>query len=459
MNIDIVSSIHGGILLNINNFIYKKNKDLLRKTDGKHVFYWICVNKCGAKIRTVETNEKKHELDKNSTFFPDQHCHAPDPIGLEIYQKSINECSTIVASHVSKNSVQQLVKRQRRNVEIYKEPKSIDEICLAPTMCQTLKDGTFKACPQIFEQMYVIHGSIKRGTDEIFVPLVFALMNGKSEELYNQVFFLLNEFCLENNINITQTNDLEIITDFEKAAINSLTENFPQATHSTCFFHLCQIIYRKIQNIGLSTKYANDPEFNLLARHLPAMAFLPVDRVQEGWAIIKPLFGSNEEEQSLLKYFEHSYIIGRQVMKTRGRPRRESVYTPPLFPPELWSVAERLSTGLPRTTNTAESWHRKLNRLISPHPGLYKLIKTLQSTQNETEAVIEMLLYGRSNKKMKIQVQSHNIRLKEVQQRLLADPGYDLLEYLRGIAQNAVTTPTPSLGSSNTGFRDIASHT
>jgi hypothetical protein len=47
-----------------------------------------------------------------------------------------------------------------------------------------------------------------------------------------------------------------------------------------------------------------------------------------------------------------------------------------------------------------------------------------------------MLLYGRSNKKMKIQVQSHNIRLKEVQQRLLADPGYDLLEYLRGIAQN-----------------------
>ncbi|XP_060855183.1 uncharacterized protein LOC132932847 [Metopolophium dirhodum] len=123
-------------------------------------------------------------------------------------------------------------------------------------------------------------------------------------------------------------------------------------------------------------------------------------------------------------------------MKTRGRPRREPVYTPPLFPPELWSVAERLSSGLPRTTNTAESWHGKLNRLISPHPELHKLIKTLQSTQNETEAVIEMLLYGHSNKKMKIQVQSHNIRLKKVQQRFLADPGYDLLEYLRGIAQN-----------------------
>jgi len=84
MNIDIVPSIHGGILLSINNFIYKKNKDLLRKTDGKHVFYWICVNKCGAKVQTVETNEKKHELDKNSTFILDQHCHALDPIGLEV---------------------------------------------------------------------------------------------------------------------------------------------------------------------------------------------------------------------------------------------------------------------------------------------------------------------------------------------------------------------------------------
>ncbi|XP_060862856.1 uncharacterized protein LOC132939608 [Metopolophium dirhodum] len=151
---------------------------------------------------------------------------------------------------------------------------------------------------------------------------------------------------------------------------------------------------------------------------------------------IKGSHTTKEEEQSLLKYFEHSYIIGRQVMKTRGRPRREPVNTPPLFPPELRSVAERLSSRLPRTTNMAESWHRKLNRLISPHPGLHKLIKTIQSTQNETEPVIEMLLYGRSNKKIKIKVQSHNIRLNEVQQRFLVNPGYDLLEYLRGIVQN-----------------------
>jgi len=60
-------------------------------------------------------------------------------------------------------------------------------------------------------------------------------------------------------------------------------------------------------------------------------------------------------------------------MNTRGRPRREPVYTPPLFPPELWSVAERLSSGLPRTTNMSESLHGKLNILILPHPGLSEI--------------------------------------------------------------------------------------
>ncbi|KAF0706058.1 MULE domain-containing protein [Aphis craccivora] len=74
------------------------------------------------------------------------------------------------------------------------------------------------------------------------------------------------------------------------------------------------------------------------------MAFLPVDRIQESWVIVKPLFEINEDEQSLLKYLKNTYVMGKQVMKTRGRSRREPVYTTPLFPSELWSVAQRVSS-------------------------------------------------------------------------------------------------------------------
>jgi len=56
-------------------------------------------------------------------------------------------------------------------------------------------------------------------------------------------------------------------------------------------------------------------------------------------------------------------------MRLRGKPKRDN-YNPPLFPPEMWSVSERLIQDLPRTTNTAESWHRKINRIISPHLGI-----------------------------------------------------------------------------------------
>jgi len=56
-------------------------------------------------------------------------------------------------------------------------------------------------------------------------------------------------------------------------------------------------------------------------------------------------------------------------MRTRGRPNNVPSRNPPLFSPDIWSVSNRVRSELPRTTNTAETWHRKLNRLTPPHPG------------------------------------------------------------------------------------------
>ena len=84
---------------------------------------------------------------------------------------------------------------------------------------------------------------------------------------------------------------------------------------------------------------------------------------------MKPLFNNNNEEKSLITYFEETYVLGKIGMRTRGRPNNVPSRNPPLFPPDIWSVSNRVRSELPRTTNTAESWHRKLNRLTSPHPG------------------------------------------------------------------------------------------
>jgi hypothetical protein len=50
------------------------------------------------------------------------------------------------------------------------------------------------------------------------------------------VLNVFNNFAIENNINFENNNELEIITDFEKASINAINDVFPFVTHSACFF-------------------------------------------------------------------------------------------------------------------------------------------------------------------------------------------------------------------------------
>lgn len=91
-------------------------------------------------------------------------------------------------------------------------------------------------------------------------------------------------------------------------------------------------------------------------------------KIVDGWTLLKLLF-TTETEQQLSQYFEETYVLGKSGMRLRGRPTKQTIRNPPMFPPEMWSVADRLNLGLPRTTNIAESWHRKINRLVSPNPG------------------------------------------------------------------------------------------
>lgn len=64
---NILNSIHGGVVLSINNYLYIKNKDYIRKINDKHIFYWTCVKQCSAKKVSFYENNK-HYIDKNCIF-------------------------------------------------------------------------------------------------------------------------------------------------------------------------------------------------------------------------------------------------------------------------------------------------------------------------------------------------------------------------------------------------------
>jgi len=71
-------------------------------------------------------------------------------------------------------------------------------------------DGTFSITPPLFEQLYTIHGTINGST----YPLAYVLMPNKQQQTYESVLEKLKE--LAPNFNPSQ-----IMTDFEKAAINA----------------------------------------------------------------------------------------------------------------------------------------------------------------------------------------------------------------------------------------------
>jgi hypothetical protein len=71
--------------------------------------------------------------------------------------------------------------------------------------------------------------------------------------------------------------------DFEKAAVNVFTEEFPNSRLQGCFFHFSQAIYRHVQSAGLQASYAANTEFALM---LPALAFVPIQHVQDYLVIV-----------------------------------------------------------------------------------------------------------------------------------------------------------------------------
>ena len=59
-------------------------------------------------------------------------------------------------------------------------------------------DGTFKAAPNLFHQLYTIHCNIADGEGEnCIVPVVYALMPGKSQEIYQKLFKVIPDYIVE----------------------------------------------------------------------------------------------------------------------------------------------------------------------------------------------------------------------------------------------------------------------
>lgn len=425
---EIYKSTKGKDKLHVEGFHY----NLSRKTND--TYYWACDHrliepyKCGGKCITKLNEFGKHAIKSEYKT----HNHEPKAIKTfvanainelkedasknlskrtcQIIQNVVANCNTMVARNMpSTSSLRKIVIRTKNKIRHnYKEPDNLffeldpkyiehnndfivkdirfdnHRIILisTPDFMQILSrgqywmmDGTFKVVPAIFKQLYSIHSNISN--DSKAYPLAFALCSGKSQEIYERLFQLLFDIAAEIKLKL----DPKItITDFEKGAINAIKAFFPDILCKGCHFHLGQIIYRKIQSLGLQTKFGTNEIFSLQMRAVLALSFLPSHEIPH---YCEKLFEELDEDgKKLLNWFNEIYVSGKSNK-------------PVLFPPSFWSCFELDQKGIPRTQNYVESWHHRLHAIIdAEHIGFYRLLGELQKEINFVKAEIDKFQLG-----------------------------------------------------------------
>ncbi|XP_046544041.1 uncharacterized protein LOC124254199 [Haliotis rubra] len=58
---------------------------------------------------------------------------------------------------------------------------------------------------------------------------------------------------------------------------------FPTAEVKGCFFHYCQVIWRKVQDLGLAVAYREDLEISRWVRREAGLPLLPQNSIQDTW--------------------------------------------------------------------------------------------------------------------------------------------------------------------------------
>ena len=95
-------------------------------------------------------------------------------------------------------------------------------------------DGTFKVCADIFFQIYTIPAQINGH----ILPCIYALLPNKTGDTYTRLFREV-----EHHVANSPKGNL---IDFERAALNSVRQVYPNREFKGCFYHFSSNIWKHI---------------------------------------------------------------------------------------------------------------------------------------------------------------------------------------------------------------------
>ncbi|CAH1242502.1 Hypp6779 [Branchiostoma lanceolatum] len=177
------------------------------------------------------------------------------------------------------------------------------------------------------------------------IPFVMALMTSKTVGAYRQVLQHIKEKEREET-----GHDLSpemIVSDFEVSIISSNETEFPDAI-SGCYFHFCQSLWRRIQQLSLTGPCRWDPGLKRCLRKVMGIGYLPVALVRFnfhehiGRNSTQQLIGQYPALQEFFDYKETNYVAADDVT----------------FPIPLWNVYNRDTDTRTNNLMSSASWGR-----------------------------------------------------------------------------------------------------
>ena len=194
-------------------------------------------------------------------------------------------------------------------------------------------DGTFKTCPQPYEQFVTIHG-LYHGRP---LPLIMSLMGDRTVGAYRQLLQHVKEEVRE--VTGHHWRPRRVISDFEVGLLTAIETELPRTRTSGCYFHFCQSLWRRIQTLGLARRYMRSRRLRKCLRKFMAIGYLPLALVRQNFQMLATSNSTLRqvarypELQDFINYMERNYINGQ-------------------FPPVLWNVFQRNNDT--RTNNHVE---------------------------------------------------------------------------------------------------------
>jgi hypothetical protein len=216
--------------------------------------------------------------------------------------------------------------------------------------CHIYCDGTFDTCPEPFSQLYFIMGQMddtKRA-----VPCVYALLPDKEGTTYLKMWNQIKAL-----VTFQDGLPTSIMSDFEKAVLNTMGTVFPEAAIRGCNFHQKQAIRRNIQAKGLQSFLNHSAKFMYFVKMVYGLAFVPPDQVGDIFdTVLMDYLDSHRQEEGFDDFAEELEDFVSYLQRTwiglvagRNRTRRQ-----PMFAVSTWNKFQDILSDQQITNNSCE---------------------------------------------------------------------------------------------------------